>query len=433
LTIMSLNLTEFTPRTIARCDNWAFKVFLCCTLFIIAFSVPAIHSWPPLVKHTSILLACILPTAMVALSRAPTWINTKAPKEVLWVLLVLTLGLISSLLSENIWASLKSLVLFIASGPFIFIATKFLFESTKNQKGFLWVTSLGALALCFYAFYEYTFSIGIPHYSKIRLFSENPLPAGGLLILLSAGPIILLSRKNPLVLKIILALTLVSIMTIITLLAKKGPLLSLAVILLSLSLLISRKCLWLLFGFAFFSGCFLSFSETTLERYQNIVRLKESVAPRVENYFFGFHVFRGNPVWGVGFKTDLLLQRLEVYDLKSSDMLTKEQYRNYIEAHKTFENIILAFLVELGSLFTFTYFGGLIYITVRSLNYLHPPSQKDKTGLLVMSVLAGFVVLSLTFETLRFPSLNWMFHSFLGLMVSFVAPHSSESTKNIIS
>ncbi len=293
------------------------------------------------------------------------------------------------------------------------------------------MTSLGTLTLCFYAFYEYTFSIGIPAYSKIRLFSENPLPAGGLLILLSASPIILLSRKNPLALRILLALTLASTLTIIILLAKKGPLLSVAVILLSLSLLINRKYLWFLLGFAFLAGCFLYFSGSTLERYKNIVRVKESVAPRIENYFFGFHVFKENPVWGMGFKTDLLLQRLEGYNLRSTNILPKEQYRDYVETNKTFENIILAFLVELGSLFTVTYFGGLIYITVRYLKNSHSPPQRGKEGIIAVSVLAGFVILSLTFDTLRFPDLNWMFHSLLGLMVNLATIHSSEPTANV--
>ena len=57
--------------TTARYDNWAFKVFLCSTLFIVIFSVAAIHSWPPMAKHATILLACILPVAMVVLVRIP--------------------------------------------------------------------------------------------------------------------------------------------------------------------------------------------------------------------------------------------------------------------------------------------------------------------------------------------------------------------------
>jgi intracellular septation protein A len=131
---MPLNSTESTPRTVlTHYDGWAFKIFLCSTLFTIVFSVEAIHSWPSLLKHASVLLACLLPTVMVVLSRAPAWWDAKQlPKEVLWVLLVFTLGLISSLLSENSWATLKSTVLFMVSGPFIFITTRYLFESKRN-------------------------------------------------------------------------------------------------------------------------------------------------------------------------------------------------------------------------------------------------------------------------------------------------------------
>ena len=80
---------------------------------------------------------------MVVLARIPTWFSEKkVPKEVLWALLVFILGIAVSsqayysaphtfLWSEHQWATMKSTVLFVASGPFIFIATKYLFETTK--------------------------------------------------------------------------------------------------------------------------------------------------------------------------------------------------------------------------------------------------------------------------------------------------------------
>ncbi len=411
-----------------RCDDWAFKIFLCSTLFIIVFSIAAIHSWSPFAEKFSILLACVLPTGLLISGRIPIWIHAKQiPKEVIWVLSVSVLGIISSLLSANPWPTLKSTVLFMISGPFIFITTKYLFESKRNQEVFLWTMGIGLLSISFYGIYQYNFSHSIAAYNKIRLFSENPLPAGGMLILLLASPLLLINRKNPLALRIILALTLAFAMAVIMLLAKKGPLLSLVVILLSMAVFISRKYLVLLLGCAFLVGCLLYFSGSTLGRYKHIVRLKESVAPRMENYFFGFHVFKENPIWGMGFKADFLPKLLEDYDLKLSGLLPKEQYRSYVEANKTFDNIILAFLVELGGLFTVTYFGGLIYIVLGCLKKSRSPPQGDRATVLAMSVLAGFVVLSLTFDTLRFPNLNWIFHSLLGLLVNLGATSLSNN------
>lgn len=406
--------------TLAWYDDLVFKVFISSTIFIVVFSIAAIHNWPPLYEKISILLACALPTGMLVLSRIPIWFKAKkAPKEVIWVLSVTILGIISSLMSSNPWATLKSTVLFLLSGPFIFITSRYLLKSTKNQEIFLWVMGIGLLVISFYGIFQYNFSPKIPAYSKIRLFSENPLPAGGMLILLLAAPLLLLNRNNPIVIKIVLALALSSAMAVIMLLAKKGPLLSLVVILLSLAFFISRKYLRLLLGFAFLAGFFIYFSGGALDRYKNIVRLKDSVGPRMENYFFGFHMFKENPVWGIGFKADRLLQYLEAYKIKNPETLSKEQYRRYVEASKTLDNMVLAFLVELGGLFTITYFGGLIYIIAGWLRRPRSPPEMDRASLIGMSVLMGFAILSLTFDTLRFPDLNWIFHSLLGLLVNF--------------
>jgi len=94
----------------------------------------------------------------------------------------------------------------------------------------------------------------------------------------------------------------------------------------------------------------------------------------------------------------------------------KSQYRSYIENSNTFENIVVAFLIELGGVFSITYFGGLIYFILIYLKKSHSPSPQKTTVLNITSVLVGFIFISLTFDTLRFPQLNWMFHTLLGLM-----------------
>ena len=279
----------FNPKaTGAYYDNWGLRVFLCSTLFIVIFSVTAIHSWPPLVKHFSILLACILPVAIIVLVRIPIWFREKKPpKEVLWVLLVFILGIAVSLQSENSWITIKSTVLFMASGPFIFIATKYLFESTKSQEVFLWVTSL--ILLCFgcFGFYEYNYYLG-----NISLFADNPLPAGASLIILSTSPMILLTRNCSAPLRLSLILSLISSAILIILLAKKGPILSLVVILLFLVGFITRKHLKLLLGFALLTGCLLLTSESTLSKYKSTYKVNSSITMRAEHYFFGFHIFQ---------------------------------------------------------------------------------------------------------------------------------------------
>ncbi len=418
---MPLNSTESTPGTVlARCNEWAFKTFLCSTLFIIIFSVAVIHSWPSMVKHTSILLACILPAGVVILSQISIWWDAKKiPKEALWVLLVFILGLISSLLSENIWISLKSMVLFMVSGPFIFITTMYLFESTKNQKVFLWMSSLCILCFGIFGVYEHNFSEGI------FLFSENPLPAGASLLLLSASPMILLTRERSPILRLILILGLISAGISIILLAKKGPVLSLVVVVLFWVYFINRRYLKFMVVFALLAGCLLYFSESTLSKYRGFFKLDKSSNVRVEHYFFGFHVIKKKPVWGIGSKADLD-RYLKDYDSKSFQKRTRGSYASNLLRFNTFENIVLAFLVELGGLFSIVYFGGIIYIFTVFFKKFRAPPQKNLAGMFAISIIIGFAIISCTFDTLKFPNLNWLFHSLLGLMMNL--PQSSIET-----
>jgi hypothetical protein len=97
--------------------------------------------------------------------------------------------------------------------------------------------------------------------------------------------------------------------------------------------------------------------------------------------------------------------------------MSDEIFHENLIKFKTFENIFLALLVEMGGLFSSIYFGGLLYIMVESLKSRRSPS-KDIVVVSLLSVMIGFLFISCTFDTLRFPNLNWIFHSLLGLMVN---------------
>jgi len=421
-----------SKKIIARYNNWIFIVFCLSTLFILIFSVKAIQSWPPLIGKVAILLACILPATMIAFVQVPAYFREKkVPKEILWALLVFILGLTSSLLSKNPLISLKATGLFMATGPLIFVTTIYLFKSTRNQIGFLWMISLAILCFgTFYLFYDFINSEGI-FYPVIAFSPRNPLPAGASLILLSIGPIILLASKRYTFSRLILVFGLILSIIIIVLLAKKGPILSLIVIFLFWVIFNNIRHLKFLFGLALLTGCLLYFSESTLSKYKSVFSLNSSVTLRAELIFFGIHIFKENPVWGVGSKTTLN-RYIDNYKIKLPENLMPRsnlhdeevhviKVENYLHQHfrkfNTFENIFLAFLVEMGGLFTIAYFGGLLYIMARCLKSSPFPS-KDIEIMSLVSVLVGFLVISCTFDTLRFPNLNWLFHSLLGLLVN---------------
>jgi hypothetical protein len=422
--------------------NWkniTFGIYCFSTVFIILFSIEAIHNWPPLLKNLSVLIACILPPGMFILTETPNWIKKKGiPAEIKWVLLICILSVISSLLSQHPWASLKSTILFIFSGPLVFITTQYLLKPLNNREKFLSMTSLSLLAISIFGIYEHFFS------DQILLFSRNPLPAGAILLILSAFPMILLSRGFFSPIKLLYGLSLFICVVLIFLLDKKGPALGLLFLVSYLIFQFCSKKIRLLLIFSLFAGltvCFLppkfsdlkcaidlkciensslDSSESTPAKDILGPKLSTSLLFRAENYFLGFKIFKENSLFGIGFNANFA-PYLATYDSQITKIKPEMDFHSYFKINQTFENIFLAFLIQFGGLFTITYFGGLFYLSKRSINkkvLINLQTRKEIS--LTTGAIIGFIVISLTFDTLRFPNLNWAFHSLLGLMVNLI-------------
>jgi hypothetical protein len=398
---------SLTASTRTLCQNLSLEAYCISTLFIFIFSIEAINDWHPAAKKISILFACILPSGMILFRYLSNWSKRKEfPTEIKWIILILLLGLVSSIFSQNQWATLKSTILFIFSGPLIFISTKLLLRETRNREIFLAGASLILLFIGCFGLYEYIFL------ESVSLFSNNPLPASALLLLLSAPPIILLSRKNRSPLKYIYGLSLAFSVALMMFLGKKSFILSIVFIIFYFIFSnISNKSR-VLFLFLAVTGVAFFF---TPKKVSNL-NLDSSYSLRAECYIFGAQIFIENPLLGVGFKTNLT-PYLDNYDPVFTKNLSEGLFDNYFRINQTFENIILGFLIEFGGPFSILYFGGLLYFTFKNLNRNKPLSSQKEFSI-ILAVFIGFTAMSFTFETLRFPNLNWAFHSLLGLLAN---------------
>jgi O-antigen ligase len=409
-------VNSLTASTKAHWQNLSFGAYFISTLFVFIFSVEAINDWHPLAKQFSILFACILPSGMVILHHTPNWFKSKAlPIELKWVLLLLLLGLFSSIFSQNQWATLKSTILFIFSGPLIFITTKLLLRQTKDREMFLHITSLILLSIGCFGLYEHVIS------ENILLFSNNPLPASALLLLLSGPPMILLSSKNHSLLKYFNGLPLAFSAGLMILLAKKSLILSILFITsYFISFKISNKSR-LLFLILIVTGIAFAFTSKKIPN----LDLDSSYSLRMESYFFGVQVFKENPLLGVGFKANFI-PYLDGYDPVITNKSSAYHFYQFFKINQTFENIVLGFLIEFGGVFTILYFGGLLYFIFGKFNK-NKTLSSQKEFLIITAVFIGFAAMSFTFETLRFPNLNWAFHSLLGLLVNIPTNQNTDS------
>ena len=78
----------------------------------------------------------------------------------------------------------------------------------------------------------------------------------------------------------------------------------------------------------------------------------------------------------------------------------------------------LFFLGQTGLLFTGAYACLIFYLTKILIKNSNENADIKLQGMLLLTVLVGFTVHSMTYDSLRYPHLNWLFHSLLGLIAN---------------
>ena len=140
----------------------------------------------------------------------------------------------------------------------------------------------------------------------------------------------------------------------------------------------------------------------------------ESVAYRIENVRFSWHLAREHPWFGIG----LWASRepyLKDYEIKYP-YLTKEDFSAWTTKLKTSENNFLTFMADLGLPFILLYSGAVLVILGRLLGRaLQSPSAAVFPPLALLLPLVGEILHLQVFDGLFHPQVSWFFHLLLGL------------------
>lgn len=390
------------------------------TIFMIFLSVPAIHDWPDRWAQITISLACILTTLSVFIKNIPTRPSQRKnwPKELKLVLIIMLLGAFNIYFSEDRSASLKGMGLFLMSGILIFSATFFLFQSRKNQNLFLMLCFASFVALTFYGIFEFFQSL-IYSGRRILLLSSNPIPAGSLLILLSTGPLLLFSKTKFTWQKVLLFSFLLLGILLIFLIGQRGPIATILVMGLiwgtrkRQALAIFTLTLLALIGVGYL------FKDVIPMQYKKQLLKKETILVRLEFYNVAWQVIKDKPFWGVGFNAPIKKYVPDSYKPKFYPTDSKYTFPSIITGVETFDNMALFFLGQTGLLFSGVY-GYLIFYLIKNWRQkINENADIKQQSLLLLTVLIGFAIHSMTYDSLRYPHLNWLFHSLLGLMANY--------------
>jgi O-antigen ligase len=250
---------------------------------------------------------------------------------------------------------------------------------------------------------------------RMLLLSGNPIPAGSLVILLLVGPFLLFqdSRRGFRILHISAILFGI---TLIFLISKRGPILALAVMALLAAGFLPGKKMWVIpFIMVILIGTGYMMRSQLPRTLTKRLITDTSILFRLENYSLGFHIFLKKPLFGTGLHVPLQ-NHLEDYGQKITQ---HKRYSRFIKEKKTFENMLLCLFVEMGGLFAAAYIALLVYLLRNLFRSLRGNHKLRFQAILFLLPLAGFFIHSMTFDSLMYPHLNWLFHSYLGLMVNF--------------
>lgn len=393
-----------------RLEIVAFYSFCLSTVFMIFFSISALQTWPRPWNRLSILVACLLPLTLVLVWKIPRLIRDKAlQKQFVFIPIIIILGILNIVFSEDRPTTFKVMALFLISGIGIFVATSYLLNSRFRQTIFLWLCWGSFFALCVYGAMEYI------NKEPILLLSSNPIPAGSLLILLFVGPFLLFPSSSWW-LRFLQLSSIVFGVTVIVMIGKRGPISGLLGMAFLLPALLPWKKLWIipLVALILVGTGYKMRNHLPASLRKNLIT-HASTRFRLESYPLAAHIFLKRPLFGIGLRSSMT-EYLKDYRLK----FTKNPaYSKYIQEWKTLENIILCGFVEMGGLFTITYIAFIIYLLRNLFRRTRDKPGKRLQAVLFLIPLVGFFIHSMTFDSLMFPHLNWIFHSFLGLMGNF--------------
>jgi O-antigen ligase len=143
-----------------------------------------------------------------------------------------------------------------------------------------------------------------------------------------------------------------------------------------------------------------------------------SILQRVELYNFALHIWETHPFLGMGLRPMTHAKYLKGYHQLNKNLT---DFPQSVTKLQTFDNLILTGFVELGSLMTLSYLGLILFIVARYIRALRSSPATGVADWYRLLVLFGLAIHSMSYDSLLFPPVNWLFHVQLGIMAGYYA------------
>ncbi len=363
----------------------------------------------------------IFPWLMLWLADSWETITAKEHRlEIILMVVIIILGVANTSLSNFASRSVETMRTFLLTGVFALWAAMFLINDPRRRQLFDWFCA-GALGVIILVEMVLWLIRGNSGPGVFQVFVLHPIPLGTLIILLSSGPIRLILSKNSTA-KILGWLLVLLGGSLIFLAHKRGTWLALAAMLAVWILYLVRRRKYLVI-----SICLAIALVLPLAAQRRVARLDPnsphhvSILHRLELYNFALHIWKTHPFMGIGLRSFTHAQYLPGYHLHNQKL---PDFPQAVAKLQTLDNLFLTSLVELGTVMTLFYLGLVILILAKYCRRLRSWPESSPLDWYRVLVLLGFAIHSLTYDSLLFPSVNWLFHVQVGIMAGY---HASET------
>jgi hypothetical protein len=333
--------------------------------------------------------------------------------EIILIVVIIILGIVNTALSDAVSKSIPQMRTFLLTGIFALWAAMFLLIGEHRRQMFDWFCC-GCLAIILPV--EIIFWLIKDHGPGVfEIFALHPIPLGSLVILLSTGPIHMLASKSYKTWIGGLLLLLAGILIFYS--HKRGVWLALAGMLALGTLFLVRRWKYLVFLLIFIFALLSSFqARRYVARLDPKVPHLASVLQRLEFYHFALHIWATHPVMGIGLRPRTHSKYLNDYHQSNKNLI---DFPQSVINLQTFDNMLLTAFVELGSSMTLAYLGLVIIIMARYIRALQSSPAATITDWYRILVILGLALHSLSYDSLLFPPVNWLFHVQLGIMAGY--------------
>jgi O-antigen ligase len=361
----------------------------------------------------------IFPWLMLWLAYSWEVLTSRAHRpEILLMITIIVLGVINVSFSESRSSSLEAMRSFLLTGVFALWVAMFLFADPHRRKVFDWFCA-GALAVVVLVEISIYLVRGNSGPGVFEIFTIHPIPLGTVVILLSPGPVRLLTTTR-LKTRAMGGLLLLAGGLLIFLTHKRGTWLALAAVVLMGILYLARRQRYLVVAILLAIALILPLqAKRKLARLNPNVPHDASILNRLELYPFALHIWTSHPILGIGLRSFTHQQYLSDYQPHNTAL---RDFPYAVATLQTFENMALTSVVELGSCMTLVYWGLILFILIRYGRTLWGLPTAAALDWYRGFVLLGFAVHSLSYDSFLFPAVNWLFHVQVGIMASYRAP-----------